>query len=366
MRKPCPNAAPVPALSVVSPVYCEAAGLGTFLDRLEAVLRPLRLDYEIILVDDGSGDDTWLRMREESARRPVLRCLRLSRNFGKEAALVAGLEAASGKAVVILDSDLQHPPELIPRMVELWRQGEADIVEAQKSVRQKESFSSRLFARLYYGLLARVAAFDLRNASDFKVLDRKVLDAWKALPERRVFFRGMSSWLGFRRTTIFFEPAERENGTSKWSFFAKLMLALDSLSAYTAKPLSLIWLMGLLFAAFSLGVGGEALWMKFQDKAVSGFTTVILLILITGAAILGSICLLSLYIRQIFHEVKNRPRYLVGERLGFAEKKEHAVPLYAHPWRAGRQPGRAFRPHISARRARGPHSRPGLNAGTAL
>ncbi len=329
--------APAPVLSVVSPVHCEAPGLAAFLDRLEGVLRPLLLPYEIVLVDDGSTDDTWERMREESARRPELRCLRLSRNFGKEAALVAGLEAARGDAAVILDSDLQHPPELIPGMVAIWRRGEADIVEAEKTVRQKESFLSRQFARLYYSLFARVVRLDLRGASDFKLLDRKVLEAWKNMPERRVFFRGMSSWLGFRRAAVPFPPADRQSGISKWSYAARFMLALDSLSAYTAKPLFLILLMGAFFCAFALLMGSEALWMKFHGKAVTGFTTVILLILITGAAVLGSICLLSLYVRQIFHEVKQRPRYLVSEYLGYAENGA-GQPENRAPRTKGRRP----------------------------
>lgn len=305
-----------PVLSVVSPIHCEELGLKAFLDRVEEVLRPLRLSYEIVLVDDGSTDSSWQRMHEEFTRRPSLRCLRLSRNFGKEAALVAGLHAARGQAVITLDSDLQHPPECIVEMVRLWQQGDVDLVEAQKSQRQKESFLSRLFAKSFYALFALVAPFDLKNASDFKLMDRKVLDAWKQLSERRVFFRGMSSWLGFRQKVVFFEPHDRQTGVSQWSFLAKIMLALDSLSAYTTRLLFLIWGLSLVFGLFAVGVGGEALWMKFQGRAMSGFTTVILLILISTASVLAALCLLSLYVRQIFYEVKGRPLYLISEHLG--------------------------------------------------
>ena len=303
-----------PILSVVSPMHCEGAGVSAFVAKVEEVLAPLGLSYEIILVDDGSTDDTWQRMTQEAACRPSLRCLRLSRNFGKEAAMVAGLEAARGQAIISLDGDLQHPPDLIPEMVRIWQRGEADLVEARKEQRQKESALSRFLAGAFYSLFAWVTSLDLRDAGDFKLLDRKVLDAWKKLPERRVFFRGMSGWVGFRRAEVLFTPAERLTGTSQWSFLSKLVLALDSLSAYTAKPLSLIWVLGLIFVIFAVFVGGEALWAKFTGEALTGFTTVILVLLITGAAILGSICLLSLYIRQIFHEVKQRPRYLIGER----------------------------------------------------
>ncbi len=338
---PAPSHPPV--LSIVSPMHCEGSGVSAFLDKVEEVLAPLGLSYEIILVDDGSTDDTWRRMSGEAMRRSRLRCLRLSRNFGKEAALVAGIEAASGRAVITLDGDLQHPPEMIAEMVRIWRLGEADVVEARKERRQKESALSRLFAGAFYSLFAWVTSLDLRNAGDFKLLDRKVVDAWKKLPERRVFFRGMSGWVGFRRVELPFTPAERQIGVSQWSFLSKLVLALDSLSAYTAKPLSLIWVLGALFGLFALLVGGEALWAKFTGAALTGFTTVVLVVLITGAAVLASVCLLSLYIRQIFHEVKQRPRYLIGERTD-----EPAAPRPT--------PGKEPRPRGS-RRARAPFGR---------
>lgn len=303
----------MPVLSIVSPVHCEEEGVSAFLDCLERHICPLHLTFEVILVDDGSTDDTWLRVVQEAARRPYLRGLRLSRNFGKEAALVAGIDAARGQAVITLDSDLQHPPALIPEMVALWQQDKADVVEAQKTRRQRESLVSGWLARAFYAMFARLVPFDLEGASDFKLMDRRAVDAWSRLGERRIFFRGMSSWLGFRRKSIPFVPPDREHGQTKWSFAAKLLLAMDSLSAYTSRPLGLIWILSLLFAVFALLVGGEALWMKFHGRAVTGFTTVILLILITGTALLGSVCLMSVYIRQIFHEVKERPRYLISE-----------------------------------------------------
>ncbi len=312
-----------PTLSIVSPIHCEEHGIAPFLNKLEEVLVPLHLTYEIILVDDGSSDNSWQRMQEESRNRNSLRCLRLSRNFGKEAALVAGLEAAQGLAVITLDSDLQHPPRCIPEMVHIWQQGKADLVEAQKSQRQKESFISGMFAKSFYSLFALVAPFNLKDASDFKLMDRKVLNAWKQLPERRVFFRGMSSWLGFRQEKVFFEPDDRTTGVSQWSFGAKMALAFDSLSAYSTRLLFFVWGLSFTFALFAFGVGGETLWMKFNDLAMSGFTTVILLILISTTAILASLCILSLYVRQIFYEVKQRPLYFISES---ATSLQHYIP----------------------------------------
>ncbi len=309
----------MPTLSVVSPVYKEGAAISVFLDALEKVLGEIGDSYEIILVDDGSPDDSWQHMQREAASRGAVRCLRLSRNFGKEAALAAGLNAAAGDAVITLDSDMQHPPSLIPVMVAAWKEGKADIIEARKERRQTESRLDRCLATLFYRAFFWISTFDLSGASDFKLLDRKVVEAWQNLPERKMFYRGMTYWLGFRRMELPFTPAAREAGGTKWSFAKKFRLALDSMTAYTSKPLYLIWLMGLLFFVFSVVMGGEALVMKLRGQAMDGFTTVILLILITGSAILASICLLAIYLRQVFHEVKRRPRYIISERAGGAE-----------------------------------------------
>ena len=306
----------MPTLSIVSPIYREGSSVVAFLDAVEPVLAGLGCSYEIILVDDGSPDDSWEYLCREAEKRPAVKSLRLSRNFGKEAALAAGLDAAKGDAVITLDSDLQHPPSFIPAMVEAWQNDVADVIEARKEERQKESGFDRIMATLFYKVFHWLSSSDLSGASDFKLLDRRVVDAWKELPECKLFYRGMTNWLGFRHMSIPFSPPEREQGGTKWSFAKKFTLALDSMTAYTAKPLSIIWGMGLLFFLFALGVGGEALWMKLSGEAMSGFTTVILLVLITGSAILSSICLLSVYLRQIFHEIKRRPRYIISQYAG--------------------------------------------------
>ena len=310
----------MPVLSIVSPVYCEGASILIFLNAVADILKQIALSYEIILVDDGSSDNSWEHMHREAERRPGLRCLRLSRNFGKEAALAAGIEASLGDAVIILDSDLQHPPEYIPEMVRIWQADEADIVEARKKSRQPESQANALLAQTFYRIFSFLTRFNIEGASDFKLLDRNVVEAWKMLPERKMFFRGMTEWVGFRHRVISFTPKDRTAGATKWSLFTKLCLALDSLTAYTAKPLSLILGLGLFFCLFAVIVGGEAIWMKLTGQAMSGFTTVILLILVTGAAILGSICLLSIYVRQIFHETKGRPRYLICQRAEYGKR----------------------------------------------
>jgi len=306
-------------LSIVAPVYCEGAHLHTFVDALAMRLTTLRkqadLDYEIVLVDDGSTDDTWQAMRVLRERHPCLRCLRLSRNFGKEAALAAGLEAARGDAVITMDSDMQHPIELIPAMVDMWRSGNVDVVDVCKQKRQPESLLSKLCAVTFYRIFQLLTSYDLQGSGDFKLLDRKVVEAWKHLGERKLFYRGLTSWMGYRHQQMLFTPPYRCGGCSKWSLARRTTLALDSVTAFSGKPLLVIGIITLLFYAVSFLAGCEALWSYATGQADSGFTTVILLILLTGSAILTGLCILSAYIHQAFIELKGRPRYLLAETL---------------------------------------------------
>lgn len=304
-------------LSVVAPVFCEALHLEDFVAGLAVVLDSLAteraLAYEIILVDDGSTDGTWDCMRNMADKKPFLHCVKLSRNFGKDAALAAGLDAARGDAVITMDSDMQHPASLIPEMVALWQKGDVDVVDICKQERQQESPISRLCALAFYRVFSLLTSYDLRGSGDFKLLDRKVIEAWKKLGERKLFYRGLTSWMGFRHAQLFFTPSPRASGCSKWSMARRIALAVDSITSFSSKPVIIIWIMALLFYIFSLGVGCEALWSYATGNAESGFTTVILLILVTGSSILTAQCVLSAYIHNTFAELKGRPRYLVAD-----------------------------------------------------
>ena len=310
---------PQTTLSVVAPVYCEGDHLPEFVAALAAELTQLKsscgLNYEIVLVDDGSSDNTWTVMRTLTAQHANLRCLRLSRNFGKDAALSAGLAAARGDAVITMDSDMQHPAALIPEMVALWRSGNVDVVDVCKQERQVETLVSKLCAMSFYRIFEMLTSYDLRGSGDFKLLDRKVVDAWKNLGERKLFYRGLTSWMGFRHEQILFTPSLRNGGTSKWSMARRITLALDSMTSFSGKPLLLIGIITLLFYALSFFVGCEALWSYAMGHAHSGFTTVILLILLTGSAILTGLCIMSAYLHHAFIELKGRPRYLLAETL---------------------------------------------------
>lgn len=311
-----------PKLSVVVPVHREAEQLEAVVDAIVEQLRRTGETYELIVVDDGSPDETWPAIVAASRTHACLRGVRLSRRFGKEAALCAGLDAAAGSAVIVMDGDLQHPPTLIPQMVEVWRTTDAQVVEAVKRCRGTEPLASKLFAHSFYRILDSLAGFNLRGASDFKLMDRKVVNAWLELKERHVFFRGMVAWLGSTKAQIPFDVPERLNGTSKWSLVALTHLALTAITAFSSKLLHVVSLCGVLFLVLALVVGAQTLYLKFTGRAVSGFATVNLLLLVTGSLLMISLGIIGLYLSRIYDEIKARPRYLVSERHESAARQE--------------------------------------------
>ena len=311
-----------PELSVVVPMYRESGNVEVVLDAITRHVGSVCASYEIIVVDDGSPDDTWDRVAEAAALRPAVCAIRLSRNFGKECAVSAGLAASRGRGVLVMDGDLQHPPSLIPEMVACWRGGAADVVEAVKRDRGRERWLSRACARAFYGLLRLLSGFDLRGASDFKLLDRRVVDAWGRMPERNLFFRGMVAWLGFRRTHLLFDVPERVGGESHWSVPALVALATGAITAFSSALLQLVTILGLLFLTFSFVLGLQTLFLKLRGGAVTGFTTVILLLLMIGSLLMISLGLIGLYLARIYDEVKGRPRFVVSDTLGFPRRPE--------------------------------------------
>ncbi len=241
--------------------------------------------------------------------------MRLSRNFGKELALCAGLERARGDAVVVMDGDGQHPPSLLPIMVETWRTSGADIVQAVKVDRGRESPTSKLGAFLFYVILNKLSGFELKGASDFKLVNRKVLDTWLAMRERNVFFRGMTAWMGFKVAQIPFEVAARRTGKSGWSYFRRAKLALIGITTFSSFPLHFVTFAGVVFFIFAVGLGIQTLYLKLAGRAFTGFATVILLELIIGSLLMISLGIIGEYLARIYEEVKGRPRYIVRESI---------------------------------------------------
>ena len=304
----------MPVVSVVIPLFREAGHLANSIASIVQVLESLGENFELVLVDDGSPDTTWDEIMRLKSLHPYITAIRFSRNFGKEAALAAGLDKARGAAVVVMDGDLQHPPELIGQMLGLWREG-AEVVEGVKRSRGTESAISRLRAKLFYRIFTRLTGVDMQGASDFKLMDRRVVQAWQGMRERNLFFRGMNAWLGFTRVQIPFDVAERAQGQSSWSSFLLMKLALTAMTSFSTAPLYIIILMGLLFMALALGIGVHTLYMKFSGMAVDGFTTVILLLLLVGGVVSFGLGLVGVYIARIYEEVKGRPRYIIAEQI---------------------------------------------------
>lgn len=303
-----------PTLSVVVPVYCEGAGLEESLNVIVGQLSAVGEPFEVIVVDDGSTDNTWAVLGEVSMRLPEVQGISLSRNFGKESAIAAGLESSRGRAVIVMDADLQHPPDLIPLMVRHWRESRADVVDAVKTYSMQESFARRVRSDVFYWLLTRLSGYDLSGASDYKLLDRRVVDAWLRLDERSLFFRGMTSWLGFKHIRIPFTVPGRPEGSSKWSLFQLVKLAVTAVTAFSALPLHLVTIGGGAFFVFAVVLGIQTLLLKLRGEAVSGFATVILLLLIIGSGLMIGLGIIGEYLSRIYNEVKRRPRYLIRDR----------------------------------------------------
>ncbi len=302
-------------ISIVIPLYNEGSHLNALLSDLKIALQQTGCAFELILIDDGSPDDTWERIRDEARTFPNLRAVRLSRNFGKELALCAGLERARGDAVVVMDGDGQHPPSLLPVMVEKWRTSGADIVQAVKTKRGSESLTSKLGALLFYLILNKLSGFELKGASDFKLMNRKVADTWLAMRERNVFFRGMTAWMGFTTVQIPFEVVARRTGKSGWSYFQRSNLALLGITTFSSFPLHLVTFAGMIFFIFAVGLGIQTLYLKLAGRAFTGFATVILLELIIGSLLMISLGIIGEYLARIYEEVKGRPRYIVMESI---------------------------------------------------
>lgn len=301
---------------MVVPAFNEAEGLPAFLDQLFQVLTGCCSEYEVWVVDDGSRDATWECLRSELPHYPQLRGLRFTRNFGKEAGILAGLRYARGRAVIVMDADGQHPPALLPKMLELWRQGSAQIVAARKAKRNTDGWSARLKAHLFNGIMKTLTGLDLAGASDFRLLDRQVVDTLLAFPEKIRFFRGMTVWTGFAATNISLDVAPRIAGSSRWTTAQLTRLAVTAITAYSAKPLGMIFRLGLLGMVAAVLLLLQAIYSWIVDIAVSGWTSLTVVVLFFGSANLLGIGVLGAYLAQIFDEIKRRPEFLVREVLG--------------------------------------------------
>lgn len=299
-------------LSIVLPAYNEEENIANTAGVLSGLLEEQGIDYELIFVSDGSGDGTFSEIRRAAERNPRIRGAEFSRNFGKEPAIFAGLEMTRGNAVIVMDCDLQHPPQVIPQMWKLWQEG-AEVVEGIKVSRGKESPVHRLSAGLFYKVMSKLINMDMDASSDFKLLDRKVVDVLLTLPERNTFFRALSFWTGFRRETVYYEVQERQFGESKWSLFSLMKYAVTNVTSFSTLPLQIVTVVGLVSILFSVVLFAQTLVKYLSGTAVEGFTTVILLLLIIGGFLMLGLGIIGHYIARIYEEVKGRPKYIISK-----------------------------------------------------
>jgi dolichol-phosphate mannosyltransferase len=304
-------------LSVVIPAYNEDKCLEPLYERLTKVFGESGITYEILFVDDGSQDKTFAVLSEMAARDPHVRALRLSRNFGHQIALTAGLSHASGRAVISMDADLQHPPEMIPRLLEKWREG-YQVVATIRTDTAQSGVGKTLTSSLFYRFINRLSPVRVvPGAADFRLLDRKAVDALNSIPERTRFLRGLIPWIGFRQTEIEFEAPERFAGTTKYTYRKMLHFALNGILSLSAMPLRLASIVGAIVVAIGLLYGVYVIWTAIVNpESQRGWASTILVVLLVGGAQIFFLGVIGEYLARVFDEVKGRPLYIISERAG--------------------------------------------------
>lgn len=299
-------------MSIVLPAYNEEQMIEKTARTIARLMDNEDISYELVFVNDGSKDQTWERIKEASTNNSNVKGICFSRNFGKEGAVFAGLANASGDCVAVMDCDLQHPPETLLTMYRLWEQG-YQVIEGVKASRGREGFLHKFFAKTFYKIISNATGVDMSRASDFKLLDRAAVDEFLKLPERNVFFRALSSWVGFKTTYVEFHVQEREAGESKWSMKSLFKYAINNITSFSAVPMQVVTFCGVIFFLFAIVLAVQSLYLYFSGRAVAGFTTVILLLLIIGSILMFSLGVIGYYLSKIYEEVKIRPRYIISE-----------------------------------------------------
>ena len=305
-------------LSVIIPAYNEDAMIGKTALVISEILSEANISAELLFIDDGSKDATWEQIQSVSKEKPLVRGIHFSRNFGKESAIMAGLTEAQGDCCVVIDCDLQHPPKKIVEMYRLWEQG-YEIIEGHKSSRGKEAMFHGFAAKLFYTIISAATGFDMENASDFKLLDRKAVNVLINMREKNAFFRALSSWIGFKTTNVEFDVQDRELGESKWSTFSLVKYAVSNISSFSTVPMQIVTVLGFIMFVISLILGGISLAQKICGQALEGFTTVILIQLFSSSIIMISLGVIGYYIAKIYEEIKDRPRYIIARETGREE-----------------------------------------------
>jgi dolichol-phosphate mannosyltransferase len=306
------------ALSIVVPCFNEEDCLSTLHERLTAVARKAAgEDYELVLINDGSSDQSWTIMRQLAAKDPRLVAINLSRNHGHQLALTAGLDLCKGQTILIIDADLQDPPELLPAMLETMRSEQADVVYGVRKSRAGETAFKRATAHGFYRLLSRATEVNIPlDTGDFRLMSRRALDALLAMPEQARFIRGMVAWIGFRQVPLAYDRQERFAGETKYPLSKMVRFALDALTSFSSAPLKLASHAGLLLSIGSILLVLYIGWAWISGQSIQGWTSLMLVVVVLGAVQMFVLALMGEYIGRLYNEAKGRPLYIVQEIAG--------------------------------------------------
>ena len=307
-------------INIIIPCFNESENISYIINEIERSIKGLDYIYEYTFIDDGSTDDTYSNIERLAAGRSDINIIKLSRNFGKESAIAAGLEYCSSDAAIIIDADLQHPPYLISTLIYEWERG-ANVVDAVKINRQKENFVMKFLSLVFYKVMTTLTNMDFIGASDYKLIDREAIELLKTLNEKNRFFRGLTTWIGLKHCKVEFRVEDRRSGKSKWSWIKLLQLSIDVITSYTSKPLHIVTFLGLFTFLFSAILVMQTLFNKIYGNAVDGFTTVIIVVLMLSSIIMISLGILGIYLSKIYNEVKGRPTFIVEKHIKTIEDK---------------------------------------------
>jgi glycosyltransferase involved in cell wall biosynthesis len=309
-------------LSIIVPAYNEEKSINKTAEVISGLMVNAGIDYELLFINDGSKDNTWLEIMWQAESNKNIKGVSFSRNFGKEAAIFAGLDNCIGNCAVVIDCDLQHPPEKIVEMYKLWEEG-YEVVEGVKNSRGNESAIHKFVVGIFYKIMSNITNIDMKNASDFKLMDRKVIETLKSMPERNTFFRALSSWCGFKSTKLFFDVREREEGESKWSTKSLVKYALNNITSFSVLPMQIVTFFGAFFFLFAVILGIQSIVYKIIGRALEGFTTVICIELLVGSICMINMGIMGVYIAKMYEEIKGRPRYIAASKVNIEQNENN-------------------------------------------
>ena len=309
-------------LSIIVPAYNEEKSINKTAEVISGLMVNAGIDYELLFINDGSKDNTWLEIMWQAESNKNIKGVSFSRNFGKEAAIFAGLDNCIGNCAVVIDCDLQHPPEKIVEMYKLWEEG-YEVVEGVKNSRGNESAIHKFVVGIFYKIMSNITNIDMKNASDFKLMDRKVIETLKSMPERNTFFRALSSWCGFKSTKLFFNVREREEGESKWSTKSLVKYALNNITSFSVLPMQIVTFFGAFFFLFAVILGIQSIVYKIIGRALEGFTTVICIELLVGSICMINMGIMGVYIAKMYEEIKGRPRYIAASKVNIEQNENN-------------------------------------------